>query len=161
MVRLLEDNDVKDIMEYEIRNVIRNGKEFFCDIEMNKMYLSNAPLLRRCMFDGNIMFAGEYDEDGNLLKMCMFAFPYQLTKSTVIKIFFCNKDSAFVKECIDVLSEFIEGTIYSKIRITTYGDNNKESLLPIYKACEMKEESCILTNAGVRYVYSKFIGETA
>lgn len=159
MLRLLDDADVKDIMNFEKANVVRNGKDFFCDIEMNKVYLLNAPLLRKCMFDGTIMFVGDYDESGNLKKLCMFALPYQSTKSTVVKVFFCNKEAEFVRECMSVLCDFIEGTIYTKIRITTYGDINKQSLIPIYEACGMQEESHIMTNAGERYVYSRFIEE--
>lgn len=157
MVRLLNDVDINDVINFEKTNIIRNGKEFYCDIEMNKIYLSDAPMLRKCMFDGTIMFVGEYNKEQKLEKLCMFALPYQSTKSTVVKIFFCNKDAIFVKNAIDVFCDFIEGSFYTKIRITTYGINNKNSILDIIEENELICESVVDTNLGQRYVYSKYI----
>ena len=157
MVRLLNDVDVNDVINFEKTNIIRDGKEFFCDIEMNKIYLSDAAMLRKCMFDGTIMFVGEYNQEKKIEKLCMFALPYQSTKSTVVKIFFSNKDSFFIKNAIAVFCDFIEGSFYAKIRMTTYGENKKNGILDIIEENEMVCESIVDTNLGKRYVYSKCI----
>ena len=157
MIRLLFDEDVNDVISFEKKNVIRNGKDFYCDIEMNKIYLSEAPLLRKVIFDGTVMFVGEYNDKSLLEKLCMFALPHQSTKSTVVKIFFCNKDANFVKKAIRAFCDFTEGSLYTKIRITTYGEKNVESIQRIIEENKMRCEAVVNTNLGQRFVYSKFI----
>lgn len=155
-ISILDESNTKEIINFEKRNIIREGENFYCDLEMNKMFLSDDTLLRKTMFDGTVMFAAER-EGNKISKICMFAIPNQTTKSAVIKVLMCNRDPVFLGESIAKLEEFIEGSIYTKIRMTTYGEKRLEKLHKLIENLDMSLESVIETNIGTRYVFSKTI----